>query len=122
MTYQAVKISRHCKVENNKFQDGRQVWGICRLIERAKDLEPFDLPLQAIYIGENIWSPITNPKKLAEHMKQKMAADLNCPIILNDQGFIMDGWHRVARALYEGHATIKAVRFDVTPDCDFEDD
>jgi hypothetical protein len=31
----------------------------------------------------------------------------------------MDGWHRITRALVEGRATIKAVRFDETPPCDF---
>ncbi len=120
--YQPVKISLHCRLENNKFQSGKQVWGITRLIERAKGLESFDLPLQAINIGTEIWNPIQTPKKLAEHMKQVMAADLDYPVILDDEGFIMDGWHRVARALFEGRATIKAVRFEVTPSCDFIED
>lgn len=119
MEYQPVKISLHCRVENNKFRSGRQVWGIMRLFEKAKGLEPFDLPLQAIYIGTKIWEPIESPKKLAEHMKQVMAVDLNYPVILDDEGFIMDGWHRVAKALLEGFPTIKAVRFDETPDCDY---
>jgi len=122
MDYKPVKISLHCQLENNKFQNGNQVWGITRLIERAKDLESFDLPLQGIDIGTKIWDAIQSPKKLAEHMKQVMAADLNYPVIMDEEGFIMDGWHRVAKALLEGRATIKAVRFDVTPACDYTED
>ncbi len=35
-------------------------------------------------------------------MKRVLNTDLNYPIILNEEGFIMDGWHRVTKALLEG--------------------
>ena len=52
-------------------------------------------------------------------MKRVQQADLNCPIILDESGFVMDGWHRIAKALFEGRKTIKAVRFRETPPCDY---
>ena len=48
-----------------------------------------------------------------------MDADMSYPIIMDDEGFIMDGWHRVAKALLEGRETIKAVRFENTPAPDY---
>ena len=47
--------------------------------------------------------------------------DLDYPIILCADGHLMDGMHRVAKALYEGRKNIKAVRFEVTPEPDYED-
>jgi hypothetical protein len=51
-------------------------------------------------------------------MKRIMKADLNYPIILDEDGEIIDGRHRVIKALYLGHKTIKAVRFDTNPEPD----
>jgi hypothetical protein len=36
-------------------------------------------------------------------------------------GRVMDGMHRIARALLEGEPTIRAVRFDVHPEPDLRD-
>jgi len=41
------------------------------------------------------------------------------PIILAPDGRVMDGMHRVVRALLEGLPTIAAVRFDVHPEPDY---
>ena len=104
---------------SNTFRDGRRVWRVTSLIERAKGLEPFDLPLVALFSGAKVFDPIESAYALAEHMKRALAADMNCPIILDAEGFVMDGWHRITRALVEGHSTVKAVRFDETPPCDY---
>ncbi len=34
------------------------------------------------------------------------------PVILSSEGRVMDGMHRIARALLEGRSTIEAVRFE----------
>ena len=47
--------------------------------------------------------------------------DLARPIILGADGRVMDGMHRVAKAILEGNATIKAVRFLKEPDPDYRD-
>lgn len=41
------------------------------------------------------------------------------PIILGFDGRVMDGMHRVARALLEGRTTIKAVQFEDHPEPDY---
>lgn len=103
----------------NTYSSGEGVWLVSSLIEQAKDLPVVDLPLCAIFSGQQIWNPITSPYQLARHMKRVQDASLDYPIILDEEGFIMDGWHRVAKALLEGRETIKAVRFEKTPNPDF---
>lgn len=51
-------------------------------------------------------------------MKLVQETDLAYPIIISHEGRIMDGMHRVVRALIEGQTTIKAVKFDkeIAPD------
>lgn len=119
INFPKVKIEG-CPVEDNTFRSGDKVWQVPSLIERAKKLAPFDLPLAAIYSGSEVWTPIASAYALAKQMRRVMDVDTSHPIILDEEGFIMDGWHRVARALLDGKTTIKAVRFDVTPPHDYE--
>lgn len=108
-------------IDTNRSRDGRKVWLVSNLIEKAKGLEVFDLPLIAINAGHSVWSPVESAYDLAKHMKRVQDASLEHPVIMDQEGWIMDGWHRVAKALLEGRETIKAVRFDETPAPDFED-
>jgi hypothetical protein len=45
--------------------------------------------------------------------------DTEYPIILAPDGGVMDGMHRVARAIFEGRATIRAVQFEEMPEPDY---
>ena len=119
--YKPVEISIAGDCATNTFSDGGKVWRVLSLIHHAKDLEPFDLPLSCINLATTTWEGDTKTiKGFAGHMKRVNEADLKYPVIMDDDGFIMDGWHRVAKALVLGLATIKAVRFDKTPPCDYE--
>jgi hypothetical protein len=48
-------------------------------------------------------------------MKTVYDSDLSFPIILDEDGALMDGRHRVMKAILIGQETIKAVRFDENP-------
>jgi hypothetical protein len=52
-------------------------------------------------------------------MELTLNADLTYPIILASNAQVMDGMHRVARALLEKHPTIRAVQFRVDPEPDY---
>lgn len=116
--YPAVKIDG-CFVADNTYSSDGKVWIVTNLIARAKDLEPFDLPLAAIYSGSEVWAPVGSAYGIAHHVRRAFDVNTEYPIILCQQGFIMDGWHRVLRALIDGKATIKAVRFSKTPPHDY---
>ena len=49
------------------------------------------------------------------HVKQILKVNIDYPIILDEDGEIMDGRHRIMKAILEGKETIKAVRFDENP-------
>jgi hypothetical protein len=55
-------------------------------------------------------------RELVGHMKAVLDADLSFPIILDEDNEIMDGRHRLMKAMLEGRETIKAVRFEENPD------
>ena len=60
-------------------------------------------------------------RRVALHAKLMNAADLDHPIILSRDGWVMDGMHRVCKALVEGRVTTRAVRFDEDPAPDYVD-
>jgi hypothetical protein len=118
MSAPVVKIDG-CAVFDNIYSDDGKVWTVTNLVARAKDLVPFDLPLAAIYSGTEVWTPVGSAYGIAHHVRRALDVNTEYPIILCQRGFIMDGWHRVLRALIDGKATIKAVRFDETPPHDY---
>lgn len=109
-----VKISSF-SVSENRYCTKGGTYRVKDLIKLACKLKPFDLPLQGIDISVRPWGDV-NMKSFCYHVRRINDADMTHPIILDDEGFICDGWHRVAKAIIEGQATIKAVRLDVMPD------
>jgi hypothetical protein len=55
---------------------------------------------------------------MVEHVRLIEEAELSFPIILSASGAVMDGMHRIARAVREGRTEIGAVQFDHDPDPD----
>lgn len=92
------------------------------MIELASHLEVKTIPLSDIEeLNEEYWyGNGTKPscRNIVEHAKLIGAVDLSFPIILCNQGRVMDGMHRVCKALMEGHETIRAVQFEneIEPD------
>lgn len=98
------------ETHNQYYKDGDgDLYSVSRLIDIAKGLKPFDLPLIALDLSLVIWVG-SNIDQLATHVKAINAADLKYPIILDWYGAIADGRHRIIKALVKGHKTIKAVR------------
>ncbi len=56
-----------------------------------------------------------------DHVRLIEQVDLTYPIILGADGRVMDGTHRIARAILDGVTTIPAVRFEVDPEPDHRD-
>jgi len=58
-------------------------------------------------------------RNMTEHVGLIDAADLSFPIILSSNGAVMDGMHRVAKAILEGRTEINAVQFEADPEPDY---
>lgn len=99
----------------NKFRRNGMAYKVTDLIEASKDLKPFDLPIKGIDLGVLPWGEF-DMKGAAHHFIRVRDSSLDHPVILDDTGFICDGWHRVVKSIIEGRKTIKAVRLTIMPE------
>ncbi len=109
-----VAIKDPCPLDQQIFEDNKEKWFVLRLIEKAKDLPVEEMPMSALNIYR-LAPGITSMKSFVGHIQKVLDADLSYPIILDEEGYVMDGRHRIAKALLEGHKTIKFVRVEETP-------
>lgn len=106
-------IKEWSKPENQMAQLGRHSWSVSRLFELAKNLEVMEIPLKHLNCY-NTYEKLTL-RDMVMHMNAVNSADLDKPIILDEDGEIMDGRHRLMKAMLIGAESIKAVRFDENP-------
>lgn len=100
---------------------GHHMWNVARLMQLAKDLPVMDIPLMHLNVYYT-YEKLTL-RELVMHMKAVEDADLSFPIILDEDGDLMDGRHRVMKAMLTGEETIKAVRFEENPSpCQIKED
>jgi hypothetical protein len=100
---------------------GLLAWDVDRLIQLSSQLPRKSVPLEEIRELDEAWSGDDEPttwRALLEHVRLMEEADLSYPIILSASGAVMDGMHRVARAMLEGRSAIEAVQFDADPEPD----
>lgn len=99
------------------------IWDVHRLIALSRHLPQREVSLAAIAeLDEAFWfdHPATC-REVAGHARLIGETDPEHPIILSADGRVMDGMHRVCRALIEGRETIRAVRFPEDPEPDHID-
>jgi len=95
----------HCPVGNGMVT-------VERLIELAEGLEVYDMDVRSVHIGCTPFGlDALTPYSLAHHAIRVGSVDITKPVIVNADGYIMDGWHRIARALIDGRTHIPAKRF-----------
>lgn len=84
-------------------------WKIQDLMNALKDEPVFELPMKFIDVSAHHFEN-KDLFEFARHMKHVMEADLSFPIIMDHRGRIIDGRHRIVKALIEGRATILCKR------------
>lgn len=102
---------------------GFDAWDVDRLITLSRELPIERVAIDSIReIDTGYWfdgsSEQATVRKVVEHVRLINEVDPSYPIILGSDGRVMDGMHRIARALLEGRTEIDAVRFaePVAPD------
>ena len=105
---------------------GFLAWDVQRLIDCSKELPVIEVQLDRIReLDESFWfiheSDAPTCRRITEHARLMLDVDPTHPIILAQDGRVMDGMHRVCRALIDGRRSIAAVRFDTDPDPDYID-
>ena len=97
-------------------KDG-DLYSVARLVDDTKSLPVFDVPVAALDLSSRIWDDC-NIFALAFHVKKCVNADLRYPILLDWNGCVADGRHRIIKAIMEGKHTIKARRMQWKPEPD----
>ena len=111
---------------HGSVRDGKQlIWYADSLWRLSADLPVFEAPLESVKawtgvpaLDEDCWFlDHTSPtlRQLVRHCRRINEATFDHPIILNDDGTLMDGGHRLCKALLEGRATVPAVQFETMP-------
>src|SRR6476620_348539 len=104
---------------------GYKAWDVDRLVALSRefprrqvalsDLRELDEAFPADEKGVVTW------RNVVGHMALIEAADPSYPIILAANGEVMDGRHRIAKAMLAGKATIESVQFTRDPEPDHVD-
>lgn len=107
-------------------ENGFYAWDVDRLIELSKHLTPHEIPVHSIReLDEPYWFRSEHDKPtcraVIEHAGLIQNTDLSFPVILCDEGRVMDGMHRVGKAVLLGRKKIRSIRFKKTPEPDYLD-
>ena len=105
---------------------GFDAWDVDRLIELSRDLPVHMVAVESISeVDTAYWfegsAAAPTVRTVVDHTRLMLAADLSYPVILGHDGRVMDGMHRIARALLDGVAEIRAVRFPHPLEPDYRD-
>ena len=99
-----------CRLGNKRWDNGT-------LFNAAKGIEPYDMQISAIDLESAPWN-IDSFYYFLYHSKRVLEADMSYPIIQMPTGYIIDGWHRLAKAILNGDETIKCIRLKTMPEPD----
>jgi hypothetical protein len=103
-------------------EEGLDAWDVDRLVALSDGLPVTQVAISAIpEIDSVYWFDDEQPptvRHVVEHVRLIEAVEVRYPIILGPDGRVMDGMHRVARALLEGRTTIAAVQLETLPEPD----
>jgi hypothetical protein len=108
-----MKIKKWIEPEKQMCSLGRHTWSVARLFELTRELPVMEVPLDHLHMY-NTYEKLTL-REMVMHMKAVNNADLEKPIILDENGELMDGRHRLMKAMLLGIPTIKVVRFAENP-------
>ena len=115
------QISKFCSWKKQVFESGDARWKTTTLIAKSSDLPVQTMPLEHLNIYA-LYPDLESMRNWVGHIKSVLDADLKYPIILDEDGRVMDGRHRIAKALLEDRKVINFVRFKETPPPDYYGD
>jgi hypothetical protein len=103
------------------FSDGRAIWYIEGIWAAAEGLPVEELSIDAVRELDEVcwfseaWGKRPTCRAVIAHCQRMLGADLSYPVILGPKGEVLDGVHRIAKALLAGETKVRAVRLPVMP-------
>lgn len=103
---------------------GFDAWDVDRLIELSRGLPIETVAVDSIAeIDTAHWfdgsAEVPTVRSIVEHAKLILEVDLSYPVILGHDGRVMDGMHRIGRALIDRRAEVYAVRLPAPLEPDY---
>jgi len=94
-------------------------WDASTLYQAASDqgIKPYRRLLRDIDLSDSPWE-CQDFGAFVYHARRIMYANPDIPILLGPKGNIMDGYHRIAKAILEGRKHIQALRLHCLPEPD----
>ena len=108
-----VKLKR-CFIDH----DGN-IWKDSTLIEASKDIKAKPFDVDSISLDETIRWKVVNLRDYINHYKRVRDSDCSISIILSEDGYPMDGWHRIIKAKSQGGIRLWSRQFIKNPKPDF---
>lgn len=103
---------------------GFDAWDVDRLIALSRELPVHAVRVDSVREVDTVYwfDASTAPptvRAIVEHARLMLDADVSFPVLLGPDGRVMDGMHRIARAMLDGRTEVSAVRFPALPDPDY---
>lgn len=110
------------KAQNCFIDNLGRTFKIESLLRAAEGLPVIAYPVEKEkLLEEAIMWRLDNFHDFLVHWKRVKEADLAKPLILRSDGYVMDGWHRLIKAILEGKAELPAKKFEIDPEPDFSE-
>ncbi len=102
-----------CCFDQEETRCGKKKWFVKDLVD-LPGIE-FNLNLMSIDLGVMPWD-MDNMLEVIRHINDTNNVDFQYPVLLSPSGWVMNGWHRIAKAILDGKRTIRAKRLLELPD------
>lgn len=101
---------------SHTYSNGTHTWFVRDLHRLSEELPIVQKKLSDFKEwDEAVWDQELTIRQFAEHMKRVQDADLKYPILLSEDGWIMDGAHRLVKAFFLGWVEIPTRQFKTNP-------
>ena len=105
---------------------GFYAWDVGRLISLSRGLPVHAVAVDSVGEVDTVYwfdasTAAPTVRAVVENARVMLDAGLSFPVIFGPDGRVMDGMHRIARAMLEGKAAVSAVRFPALPEPDYRD-
>jgi len=111
-----IRIEKTSIVDNYGTYKG-QTYDVPTLIRYCKEQKypVFEAPLASLQLDCMPWGDIVDMYSFCEHVIRMNNSELKYPIILAPNGAILDGAHRICKAVVLGYKSIKCIRIQEMP-------
>ena len=108
-------------MEGHTYSNGKSVWQIEDLWNAVEGMPVHHMPVELFVeqLQGTCWTQgdeTVTPNWVLSHTRRILGADLEYPMIIDSEGIILDGIHRLCKAVIEGRETVAVQRIVLMPD------